>query len=349
MNISEYIQISDLRHLRYGFYKLIYIRPTQLCPAKCRHCSANSGPDVGKSAPINILQHWVRSICEIEQLEWIGVEGGEPFVALPQLRLILDIANSFGKKTSVLTNAIWAENMHIAELVIKKLPRISYLLISADEFHQEFIPLERVINALKIGREYCDRIGVQLCVGPGYSAFLQQFLAYAGDEITPDVDLIETPLQYVGRAKSTGCAPTPEFTQTLPEGPCIFLGTPVVRENGSFVACCQQDVVLGNDPDMFHLGNLTNFTARELMAKVDSDIYLQTLRIFGPSFIANVAQENGWNWKPKEYVCGLICDLCCDLANHPDVVEKFRNTYNSPNYLASLTLGRHLLYDEKLP
>ncbi len=348
MDIYDLIQSSDLKHLRFGFYKLVYIRPTQFCPASCRHCSARSSPGTQRTAEVERLEKWVTSITDLPEVEWIGVEGGEPFAAPAQLEMILQVAQERGVFTSVLTNAYWAKDERRAREVLKNYPKINFLIISADEFHEEYIPLSRVVAALRAARDYVDRLGVQICAGPEYPTFRERFDCLAGDDLLESVDIIEVPLQYIGRAQESGVIHRPAESDELPEAICNFLGTPVLREDGVFVACCQQDAVLSSQPNLFQLGNLDDCDALALKSRVDADVYLQTLRVFGPKAIAEAAIKHQWGWEPRSYQQGNICELCLHLASDQQVVEGFREAFNTPEYHDTLALGRSILFDEPL-
>ncbi len=349
MDIFDFINQSDLRYLRFGFYKLVYIRPTQFCPASCRHCSAHSGPGTARTPDVRMLKNWVTSITALPGIEWIGVEGGEPFAAPAQLETILRVAQERGVRTSVLTNAFWATDERKAREILGKLPKIDFLIISADEFHAEFIPLSRVVTALRAAEESIERLGVQTCKGPGYPAFLERFYGLVGNDLLDNIDIIEAPLQYIGRAMETGIMNRPEDSSELPDAICHFLGTPVLREDGTFVACCYQNAVLSSQPNLFQLGNLNECDAEDLMSVVESDVYFQTMRVFGPKKIAETAIELGWDWEPKAYQKGNICELCMHLASSQQVVDSFRGMYDTPEYKKALALGRSILFDELMP
>jgi hypothetical protein len=346
MRIEELVRQTQFRSLRYGFYKLVYIRPTQLCPANCRHCSARAGPGAGRTADLDDLREWVPSIVSLPGIEWIGIEGGEVFAVMPQLKVILQTAQEYGIYTSVVTNAYWATDERQAREVLGRVPRINFLVISADQFHEEFIPLERVITALKVGLEFADRVAVQICIGDEDPPYTSRLFDQAGSELFDCIYVIETQLQYIGRARETGIMDRPECDGELPDFPCIFLGTPVLREDGQFVACCQQDSVLSSPPNFYHLGNLKESSPLDLKAFVDEDVYFQTLRVFGPKAIARAALKFGWGWTPRTYQRDNICDLCSHLTSNRQVVEGFRRRFNTAEYKRKLMLGRSVLYSE---
>ena len=188
-----------------------------------------------------------------------------------------------------------------------------------------------------------------MCMGPEYQAFRAKFDHLAGSDLLDDIEIIETPLQYIGRATETQIMERPQDTYELPDSICHFLGTPVLREDGTLVACCQQDAVLSKRPNLFQLGNLNKFGADELLSLVDSDVYFQTLRVFGPKKIAQTAIERDWGWEPKAYLQGNVCELCMHLASDQQVVDGFRVEFDTPKYRKALALGRSILFDEPMP
>ena len=341
--------LDDLLGLRHGFYKLVYVRSTRRCPLQCRHCCASSGPSAGIGARPEQLRRWAESIGKLEAAVCMGIEGGEPFVALDALRAALDAASRAGLSTAVLTSAFWADDPHAATRILRSLPRISSLIISADEFHEEFVPLSTVAHAIEVGLEHADHVGIQICLGGDKDAFMERLHDEIGEDLLSETDILMTILQYTGRATTTGVAERPAEVEGLPEGRCPFLGTPVIREDGVFVACCHQEVVLGDGPALLHLGNVDEMDVAEFMAQVDSDVYLQTLRVYGPKAIALEAMEKGWGWRPRAYREGDICDLCRDLTARPELVARFQREHGDPDYRRELALARLMAYSETAP
>jgi hypothetical protein len=348
MRILDLSHYPFFRQSRFGFYQLVYIRPTQICPARCRHCSARAKPGAGSTASLEMLAGWVPAVVSIPGIKWVGLEGGEPFCVLQQLNLILELAHKNGISTSVVTNAYWATDELKATRILQSLPRINFLVISADEFHEEYIPLQRVIAAYKAAKSQVDYLAVQTCVGPDYPQFMARFQEQAGEELWESIDIIESPLAFIGRARESGIMERPLPVSELPDGSCLFLGTPVLRENGEFIACCQQEVVLSSHPTIFHMGNLDASGAERFKSYVSSDVYFQTLRVFGPKAIAEAALKFNWGWRPRRYQRDNLCELCMDLSGNKQVVDGFRDTFNTPEYRKKLALGRSLIFAEQL-
>jgi hypothetical protein len=63
----------------------------------------------------------------------------------------MEFAKSFGLYSKVATNAYWAKTpkMALAKLGQLKENGLEILAVSADVYHQEFVPFQRVMNAVR--------------------------------------------------------------------------------------------------------------------------------------------------------------------------------------------------------
>jgi len=93
-------------------------------------------------------------LSKIETIEWIILEGGEPFLFYPLMYEGIKMARSMGFKTGLVTNAYWATSEDDAELWLKPLHDLglSDISISDDEFHyedKEASPAKHALNAAR--------------------------------------------------------------------------------------------------------------------------------------------------------------------------------------------------------
>jgi hypothetical protein len=91
-------------------------------------------------------------LSKIETIEWIILEGGEPFLFYPLVYEGIKMARSMGFKTGLVTNAYWATSEEDAELWLKPLRDlgVSDISISDDAFHyedREASPGKHALNA----------------------------------------------------------------------------------------------------------------------------------------------------------------------------------------------------------
>jgi len=121
------------------------------CTAKCRHCSYKAGPHRKGYIKAADAEKYILELSLIQPLESITVHGGEPFLYFNDLKRILIRAKELGiRDRGLITNAFWGEtrsNLYgkFTEIVEAGLTRITF---SADGFHQEFVPIQYVKNAI---------------------------------------------------------------------------------------------------------------------------------------------------------------------------------------------------------
>jgi len=122
------------------------------CPAECQHCSYKGGPNrTGNIKPKDSSQY-LKELTEMHPLKSVWIHGGEPFLYFDYLEHIIKEANKFEiPDIGVITNSYWAKSEKIAKERLERLKKAGLMRVtfSFDAFHQEFIPVENVRNALK--------------------------------------------------------------------------------------------------------------------------------------------------------------------------------------------------------
>ena len=130
------------------------------CSSQCKHCLYACSPSWQKDY---IDQETVR--LNLRKLRKLGcssvhVGGGEPFLALDKLAMVLDTAREEEMRIEyVETNSSWFKNADQAADVLSGLMShgLNAILVSISPFHNEHIPLNKVKGVL----EACQQTGVQ--------------------------------------------------------------------------------------------------------------------------------------------------------------------------------------------
>jgi hypothetical protein len=86
-------------------------------------------------------------------VKFCELSGGEIFLYFNDLCVMVERAHSLGIETLVETNAFWAKDLATAleRLTRLKLLGLTCVRTSMDVFHEEFIPIERVLNVALAG------------------------------------------------------------------------------------------------------------------------------------------------------------------------------------------------------
>jgi len=162
-----------LMSLRLSKWKSAGIMLTYRCNATCADCYVASSPQKRGLLPAGDLREYLR---ELKQLGITGPRihfgGGEPFYHYDHLIECFEAAREEGMLPlgKLETNAFWCKTDELARERLTEIERfgIVRLHVSSDVFHQEFIPIESVRKAVRIGREVLGEEKVQV----GYQSFL---------------------------------------------------------------------------------------------------------------------------------------------------------------------------------
>lgn len=132
---------------------------TYWCNARCRFCYVNCSPEYTHWADDRTVLSWYRSICTMARTESDGparihLTGGEPFGNFELVCRVLSgiRAEQLDPLEKLETNAFWATDYDRTVEILTRLAQLGLqlLAISADEYHQEYVPIERVRLAASV-------------------------------------------------------------------------------------------------------------------------------------------------------------------------------------------------------
>ena len=121
---------------------------TLACTGMCRHCQ--NGDQTGSKEHIdpNIAVRAVRSVCEKYDITSLMTFGGEPLLYPDTVCAIHKAGKELGiAKRQLITNGFFSRKEKRIEEVVRSIAEsgVNDLLLSADAFHQETIPIEPVL------------------------------------------------------------------------------------------------------------------------------------------------------------------------------------------------------------
>jgi hypothetical protein len=293
---------------------------TERCNIACCHCWFNSGPDKKATMTLQEARGYIDQAREVPTVEWISFTGGEPFLLPEMLLQLVGYASERGLRTECVTNCFWAETEERADAVLGGLVEtgLDVVNISCDDFHQRYIPLDRVRNCYRVARSLGLKT-VIMCVPSRSSALriggIAEMLGDEGIHILgegePEAPVsalaVETGFVPVGRAASI---PREEWLvgESPVEGPCRTVLRDIgIAPGGRVLPCCSvaslvEDVTLGNARKI-RLANLIEKAGRHPVFKA--------LTTIGP---AGLAERLGILEK-GHYVSR--CHLCYEVLTNP--------------------------------
>lgn len=124
---------------------------THQCTAACDHCCFSCSPQIKDFLPIDLARKAIAGAKEFGTFKVVVFSGGECFLLKKNLDELVSYSNSLGFRTRCVTNAYWATSVknatsRLTTLIDAGLNEINF---STGPFHQQYVPLSRVINACK--------------------------------------------------------------------------------------------------------------------------------------------------------------------------------------------------------
>ncbi len=105
----------------------------------------------------------IDQVYSFGKLRQVIFTGGEPFLLGKDLLHCVEYSAKKGLATRIVTNAFWAKTLDSAREMIKtyKEAGLSEINLSCDDYHQEFIPVERI----KYANEACLELNLPCLIG----------------------------------------------------------------------------------------------------------------------------------------------------------------------------------------
>lgn len=122
---------------------------TEACSGRCRHCSNGESSTAEGSVDAGAALKAIKRLAEKFEIESVMTFGGEPLLHADTVGIIQAAARDCGiPKRQIITNGYFSREQRKIDEVAETLCRsgVNDILLSVDAFHQEYIPLEPVIQ-----------------------------------------------------------------------------------------------------------------------------------------------------------------------------------------------------------
>ena len=120
---------------------------TMACTGRCKHCSEGEHISNGEHIDGDIAAQAVIDICKNYNIQSLMTFGGEPLLYPEVIFQIHEAARKMNiPQRDLITNGYFSKDERRIKEVAHMLARsgVNRVLLSADAFHQEYIPLEKV-------------------------------------------------------------------------------------------------------------------------------------------------------------------------------------------------------------
>lgn len=294
-------------------FRCLKIATRWTCNAACSHCAIGCGPQRREALELGKI---LSCIEEAAKLGMTGVEltGGEPLLRPAEILGVMERAHGHGLKIFITTNAFWARTPELARRRLAEFRQrgLASVVFSTDRFHQEFIPIHHVVNALKACRELGIPSSVIVC-------YLEQ-----------DPSLLKTVAvlhPYTSRIHLQAVAPAgrgaglrrdqmARWPLSRAAAPCHG-ATPAVAPDGRVTLCCAPPMYMPVDIAQVSplvLGWIDREPLSQIVLRAQENPLLQLLVAEGVgAILARIEELRPGLFQPRPEGYFGSCDLCMQV------------------------------------
>ncbi|NMB92821.1 MAG: radical SAM protein [Flexilinea flocculi] len=288
---------------------------TDRCSASCGMCCFSCSPHNKQRLDKELVKDWIRQAADLGTVKSIGFSGGEAILYYDDLRECVAFAHQYGLYSTLVSNGFWAADLEKGRSLLGGLVKdgLKHLSLSVDQFHQEYVPLESVRNAMRLGEEFHVLSAVTLMeLRDGYSA------AHYMEALRPQIygtDLIVYPAFPAGAANIN--IPEGQFIKACnaDTARCPFDNHITILFDGSLMMCCSQ---FSKDIPPVHLGNYKDTTLNEAIQNFNDNPFIYVLLKDGFKFYVDLARSLGF--QVDSYYC-VSCHLCHHLLGNKQFLD----------------------------
>jgi MoaA/NifB/PqqE/SkfB family radical SAM enzyme len=264
---------------------------------------------------------------------------------------VVEVIRKHGMRPSVMTSAYWARSDVATEKLLTPLVHagLDGLGVSVDEFHQEKVPLQNVLRAIRTAK----RLGLWVGVAFRYYGRDESAKEAACElrdilgEVFEDVDIVNVgPIQKEGQASQQV-----EFTQQHLEkqGKIINCGpfSPTIWPDGTVSSCCGPRL---SERNPLVIGNLNYEPFTEIYQRFREHPIIPFLEVLGLTKMVEELNDNGLGGNLKDFVAPEeTCSLCQKMLTNVTYIDFFVKKFRDPAFRRQLGVRRFLLYGNPWP
>ncbi|MEM3789023.1 MAG: radical SAM protein [Candidatus Bathyarchaeia archaeon] len=134
--------------------KGVHFLLTYRCDLECDHCFVWGSPNSKGVFTLEQIRKILREVKKQGTVDYIAIEGGEPFLYYPIMVKAAEEAVNLGLRVEILSNCYWATCVEDAvewRIPIAKAKNVE-LTLSSDPYHGEAWEIKEVKNAVKVAK-----------------------------------------------------------------------------------------------------------------------------------------------------------------------------------------------------
>lgn len=303
-------------------YSLIDITFSYNCFLRCRHCMFNCTPHDSR-ARLNKekIYKYIDNVLEVDKFKEFSFGEQEIFF---DIRSFIDTAEYLNKKVenpaiTTSTSSFWVKSYEYARDQLSQLQRLGLngILLSIDDFHLEFVNIDKIINCTKASLDLGLDVSLQTIISKG-SRRKVDFIKYFQRKIPHynvyELDWVEHNFTPVGRGASI------DKNLMLYEnnpliGDCSILEIICITPEGEVLPCCGSGSVARH----LSIGNIEKKSLAEIIKDVEVNPFINSLFVWlGPYGLIKILEYYGKsNSLSKKHTC--VCHACYEIFSNRDI------------------------------
>ncbi len=295
--------------------KLILVY-TLKCNAACKICCFHCDPTQKEKMDFDTASDYIRQAADTKVIDEISITGGEALLYYNEIMELIALSHSYHLSVYLTTNAYWANSIENAVQMLTELKNkgVTFLRISTDEFHADYIPHQNIENLIIANQKINLPMRFQSVITKKTTA--EQPLEKKYTEYTWEKGIC----QPIGRAEEI--IPWEDYIYNDYSGKCTLADVLTIMPDGSVYPCCSQ----GLDMNILKIGSAKEKTLEELIKAKEKNEYLTVITNIGPKLLKQEGENKG-NYLSRyrsDYVS--MCDLCHEIGSDLSYLERMEDT-----------------------
>ena len=289
---------------------------TDKCTASCKICCFSCNPNKNHLLDKEIIKNYIDQLAENNENAKVGFTGGEALIYYDMVIECIEHAKNHNLNSTLVTNCSFGKNLNTAKDIMKNLKRAGLVSISmsADSYHQEFVPIQSVKNVIMAALEEGIKVNIRLMELKDDDS-----IDKAIDSLRPEIygtNLIVYPIFPIGRALKD--IPKKRFitTCTPEEAFCPSVRTISVMFNSDLLMCCSQ---FAYDTPIVKIGKFGETSLNEAIKNISDNDFVYVMYMNGLGWYAKLARKLGF--KVDDEYC-VSCHLCYELFNNEEFIKQ---------------------------
>jgi len=345
--------------------KTIIFSVTEKCNIECKFCALGCSPKAEGNLSAFRMREIIDMSLQLFTIKNIVFTGGEPLLFEKEVIKVISYAKKNGIKTRIVTNGYWATTPAKAEKLLVKLQKegLSEINISVDDFHQEYIPLGNVKNAIEVSLNLNLPIHLAHKTHPESKSNKATYERLINKEIKDIKGLNNEEIKEAGITFSSGItvpigrhSDNVKLDNWMMYQPVNYktncdalLDSININADETLSPCCG---LFDKSTSMFRYAKIAHDNLEEILNKASKNVVYNWLAIKGPYELRNLLKElNSELIFSEEYYQN--CQICNEIFNNTEAVRTIiKHLDEISNYISlekeSFELKRRYLIQENL-